>query len=142
MGRPARLCAYTEVFETLIPDEERYYAGLVGEALKIPIEFQVDEKGLWEYPNHECNRWPEPMHSPGSDGGLGQLRRIAVRNRVALTGYGADPALSCLLSVHFLDLLKKRQFGRALVEASAIFVGREEVFAFLPSHSFATMVSF
>jgi asparagine synthase (glutamine-hydrolysing) len=45
------------------------------------------------------------------------LRQIAVRNRVALTGYGADPALSCLLSVHFLDLLKKRQFGRALVGA-------------------------
>jgi asparagine synthase (glutamine-hydrolysing) len=109
-----KLCAYTGVFETLIPDEERYYAGLVGEALKIPIEFQVDEKGLWKYPN----RWPEPMHSPGSDGGLGQLRQIALRNRVALTGYGADPALSCLLSVHFLDLLKKRQFGRAVVEAT------------------------
>jgi asparagine synthase (glutamine-hydrolysing) len=113
-GSVGRLCAYTEVFESLIPDEERYYAGLVGEALKIPIEFQVDETGLWEYLNHECNRWPEPVHSAGSDGGLGQLRQIAVRNRLALTGYGADPALSCLLSVHFLDLVKKKQFGRAL----------------------------
>ncbi|MGB2633352.1 MAG: asparagine synthase-related protein [Candidatus Acidiferrum sp.] len=116
-GSPGRLRAYTEVFETLIPDEERYYAGLVAEALKIPIEFQVDEKGLGDYLNHDCNRWPEPMHSPGSDGGVGQLRQIAVRNRVALTGYGADPALSCLLSVHFVDLLKKRQLGRALVGA-------------------------
>jgi asparagine synthase (glutamine-hydrolysing) len=116
-GSAGRLCAYTEVFETLIPDEERYYAGLVAEALKIPIEFRVDEKGLWEYLNHECHRWPEPMHSPGFDGGVGQLRQIAVHNCVALTGYGADPALSCLLSVHFLDLLKKRQFGRALAGA-------------------------
>jgi len=42
------------------------------------------------------------------------MRQIAARSRVALTGFGADPALSCLLSVHFLNLLKKRQFGRAL----------------------------
>ena len=116
-GSAGTLCAYTEVFESLIPDEERYYAGLVAEALKIPIEFQVDEKGLWEYLTHECNRWPEPMHSPGSDGGVGQLRQIALRNHVVLTGFGADPALSCLLSVHFLDLLKKRQLGSALVGA-------------------------
>ena len=45
------------------------------------------------------------------------MRQIAVRNRVALTGFGADPALSCLLSVHFLHLLKKKQFGRALAGA-------------------------
>ncbi len=116
-GSAGKLSAYTGVCETLIPDEERYYAGLVGEVLKIPIEFQVEEKGLGEFLNHEWNRWPEPMHSPGSDGGLRHLRQIAVRNRVTLTGYGGDPALSCLLSVHFLDLLKKRQFGRALVGA-------------------------
>jgi asparagine synthase (glutamine-hydrolysing) len=116
-GSVARLRAYTEVFETLIPDEERRYAELVAESLKIPIEFQVDELGLWEYLNHEDNRWPEPMHTPGSDGGRAQMRQIAVRNRVVLTGFGADPALSCLLSAHFLNLLKMRQFGRALAEA-------------------------
>ena len=33
-GSVAGLCAYTGVFERLIPDEERYYAGLVAEALK------------------------------------------------------------------------------------------------------------
>ncbi len=42
------------------------------------------------------------------------MRQIADRNRVALTGFGADPALSCLLSVHFLHLLKKGHLGRAL----------------------------
>lgn len=116
-GSAAGLCAYTEVMESLIPHEERHYAGLVAEALKIPIEFQVVEMGLWTYRNHEDNRWPEPVHSPESDGGLAQMRQIAARSRVALTGYGADPTLSCLLSVHFLHLLKKRQFGRALAGA-------------------------
>ncbi len=94
-----------------------HYAGLVAEALKIPIEFQTEEMGLWKDRNHDDDRWPEPLHSPGSDGDLAQLRNLALRNRVALTGFGADPALSCLLSVHFLHLLKERQIGRVLAEA-------------------------
>jgi len=116
-GSAAGLCAYTEVFNGLIPHEEGHYAGLVAEALKIPIEFQADEMGLSKHLNHEFNRWPEPVHSPGSDGNLEHLRQIAVQNRVALTGFGADPALSCQLSAHFSHLFKKRQFGRALAEA-------------------------
>jgi asparagine synthase (glutamine-hydrolysing) len=116
-GSANGLCAYTEVIESLIPHEERRYAGLVAEALKIPIEFDADETGLWEYRNHEGNCWPEPAHLPGSDGGRTQMRQIAVRHRMALTGFGADPALSCLLSVHFLHLLKKRQIGHVLVGA-------------------------
>jgi len=113
-GSAAGLHAYTEVFESLIPDEERRYAGLVAETLKIPIEFQTDEMEC-KYRNHEENLWPEPVHSPWSDGGRAQMCQIADRNRVALTGFGADPALSCLLSVHFLHLLKKGHLGRALV---------------------------
>ena len=116
-GSANGLCAYTEVIESLIPHEERRYAGLVAEALKIPIEFQADEMGLWEYQNHEDSLWPEPVHSPGSEGSRAQLRQIAVRHRLALTGFGADPALSCLLSVHFLDLLKRKQIIHALVGA-------------------------
>jgi asparagine synthase (glutamine-hydrolysing) len=123
------LCAYTEVFESLIPHEERHYAQLVAEELKIPIQFHVnDEMGLWKLREYEDNRWPEPVHSPGSDGGVAQMRQIAVRNRVALTGFGGDPALSCLLSVHFLHLLKERQFGRALSE-SMRYLGAEGRFS-------------
>jgi asparagine synthase (glutamine-hydrolysing) len=116
-GSAEGLCAYTEVHEDLIPHEERHYAGLVAEALKVPIEFHAPPMRLWQSENREDIRWPEPVHSPGSDGGLGQMRQIAARNRVVLTGYGGDPALSCLLSVHFLGLLKKGQLGRALTEA-------------------------
>ena len=117
-GSASGLSAYTEVIDNLIPDEERRYAGLVAEALKIPVEFHVHKIGLGNYFSHEDHRWPEPVHSPGSDGGLAQLRQIAKRSRVALTGYGADPALSCLLSAHFFDLLKQRQLARALADAT------------------------
>jgi asparagine synthase (glutamine-hydrolysing) len=101
----------------LIPHEERRYAKLVADALSIPIEFQADGMGLRECPNHRDNHWPEPVHSPGSDGEFEQMRQIAAQHRVALTGFGADPALSCLLSVHFSHLLKKGRFGRGLVDA-------------------------
>jgi len=116
-GDDATLRAYTDVFESLIPHEERRYSTLVAEALKIPIEFQAsDDPGLWKLLNQQESIWPEPVHSPGSDGGLCQLRQIAIRNRVALTGYGGDPAFSCLLSVHFSQLLKAKKIGRALVD--------------------------
>jgi len=114
-GSATGLCAYTQVFDSLIPHEERCYAELAAKGLKIPIEFQViDGIELREQRNHEDNCWPEPVHLPGSDGGLAQLAQIADRSRVALTGYGADPALSSLLSVHLLHLLKKREFSSAL----------------------------
>ena len=116
-GSAPGLCAYTEVFDRLIPHEEGRFAKLVAEALEIPIEFQADEMGLEENRSYEESRSPEPVHSPGSDGGVAQMRQIAARNRVALTGYGADPALCCLLSVHFSDLLRKGQLGRALVDS-------------------------
>ena len=112
------LCAYTEVFDSLIPHEERHYASLVAKALRIPIEFQIsDDLGLWKYLNPPGTRFPEPFHSPWSDWGIHQLNQIAQTRRVALSGYGGDPALSCLLSLHFLELLKKMEFRSILTDA-------------------------
>lgn len=117
-GAESEVRAYTDVFDRLIPHEERHYASLVAEALKIPIEFHAsDDLGLWKDPNHRDFVWPEPVHSPASDGGLRQLHEAASGNRVVLTGIGGDPVFSCLLSVHFSKLLRQRQFGQALGEA-------------------------
>jgi len=114
-GARANLRAFTDVFERLIPHEERQYATLVAEALKIPIEFHAsDGDGLWNCPNGQNHTWPEPMHSPASDGGLGQLRQVAAGNRAVLTGFGGDPAFSCLLSVHFSELIKNKRMADAL----------------------------
>jgi asparagine synthase (glutamine-hydrolysing) len=117
-GTSSELRAYTDVYESLIPHEERYYATLVAEALQLPIEFHTtDELGLLKAPDHRDIAWPEPLHSPSSDGGLRQLRQVATRNRVVLTGFGGDPALSCFLSVHFSQLLKRRRVGQAVSDA-------------------------
>lgn len=117
-GAKAELWAYTDVFERLIRHEERHYATLAAQALKIPIEYQTcDDFGLWKYLSDERTIWPEPVHSPAWDGGLQQLRHVAVQSRVVLTGFGGDPAFSCLLSVHFSGLFKSRQIGQALRDA-------------------------
>jgi asparagine synthase (glutamine-hydrolysing) len=111
-----RLYAYTEVFDRLIPHEERHYAGLVAKALKIPIQFHVaDDSGFCERLDGDD---PEPVHSPWSDLGHSLLRQIAITQRIALTGLGGDPALSCLLSVHFLKLLTQWRFGYLMADAA------------------------
>jgi asparagine synthase (glutamine-hydrolysing) len=114
-GAAREPCAYTEVFEHLIPHEERYYAGLVAEMLGIPIKFSVsDDLGSRKDSDQLESIWPEPVHSPASDGGVHQLRQVAAHNRVALTGFGGDPALSCLLSTHFSQLLRRGLISQGL----------------------------
>jgi asparagine synthase (glutamine-hydrolysing) len=118
-GRSCGLRAYTEVFDSLIPHEERHYASLVADALKIPIEFLVsDHWKMFERADQPEYRAPEPIHSALPNTTVDQLRQVAVQGRVALTGYGGDPALCGRISVHFRQLLEKRLFGRALADAA------------------------
>jgi asparagine synthase (glutamine-hydrolysing) len=114
MGSPNGVRAYTEVFDQLIPHEERRYATLVAEFLKIPIEFHVsDDARIFHLAERHV---PEPEHLAWPDGTASQLAEVSARNRVVLTGFGGDPALSSLLSVHFGDLLKKGKVGRAVAD--------------------------
>ena len=116
-GHLSGLCAYTEVFDSLIPHEERHYARLVAEELGIPIEIQSsDNLGIWNYLSYAEAYLPEPWHSPCSDCGVGHLRRASATRRVVLTGYGGDPALSCSLTSHFMQLIKKRELAQALID--------------------------
>jgi asparagine synthase (glutamine-hydrolysing) len=118
-GTGGSLLAFTQVFDSLIPDEERHYAGLVAEALKIPIEFQSsDDFPLFDGADKSEYHKPEPFHSPWSGSSMEQLRKVAARTRVALTGLGVDPILSSRISMHFRRRLRKREFGQALHDAT------------------------
>jgi len=117
-GAVPGLRAYTEVFESLIPHEERHYATLVAEALKIPIEYQVSNGcRIFERADQPEYHSPEPTHSAWSDKTGDDLRQLAARSRVALTGFGGDPMLCGRISVHFRQLIERKQFGRALADA-------------------------
>jgi asparagine synthase (glutamine-hydrolysing) len=118
-GNGSSLQAYTEVFDSLIPHEERHYAKLVADALKIPILFQAsDSYGLFDDENPAGIFPPEPVHAPQARATFDQLRQVAARSRVVLTGDGADPGLCGRISVHFRQLAGKKQFGRALGDAA------------------------
>jgi asparagine synthase (glutamine-hydrolysing) len=121
-GGGFRLYAYTEVFDSLIPHEERHYATLVANALGIPIEYLAcDQWKIFERAGHPEYRTPEPTHSACPSSDVDQLRQVAARSRVALTGFGGDPALCGRITVHFRQLFAKRQFDRILPDAVRFF---------------------
>jgi asparagine synthase (glutamine-hydrolysing) len=109
---PLELKAFTTVFDSLVPDEERYYAGLAAEALGIPIEFQIaDGYRLFDGWDRAELQTPEPYNWPCLLGHLDLLRRVADHGRVVLTGYGADPAMHGS-STYASALLKRGAWGR------------------------------
>jgi asparagine synthase (glutamine-hydrolysing) len=119
-GNTTGLHAYTEVFDRLIPHEERHYAGLVAKALGIPIHYRADDDSrLYDLYDDPAFNWPEPIHSPWGTSSVEQLREISAGTSVVLTGFGADPAFSSRISIHFRQLLKKKEFGRALADAAS-----------------------
>ena len=127
-GRPCGLRAFTEVYDSLIPHEERHYAKLVADALKIPIQFMVnDECRLFDRADQSGSSSPEPTHSVLARAALDQLRQVAAHSRVVLTGDGGDPVFSGRISVHFRQLLAKRQFGRAFVDAARYFTAERRL---------------
>lgn len=88
-----RLC--TNVYDRLIPDEERLFAGQVAESLGLPIHFEVlDDARLyagWDRPGLELQ---EPAENFGAEPLSGALEEFLGDCRVVLTGFGGDPALA------------------------------------------------
>ncbi|MDX6500236.1 MAG: hypothetical protein QOG23_3496 [Blastocatellia bacterium] len=94
--------AFTMVYDWLIPDEERYYSGLVAEHLGIPINYlAVDNYSLYERWDQPFLAYPEPMYFPLSAISFDLFNRISNYGRVMLSGDGGDLAL--LPSVKYLS---------------------------------------
>jgi asparagine synthase (glutamine-hydrolysing) len=101
------LSAYTLVYDQLIPDRERHYAGLVAGVLGIPVHYlAADDYTLFGRSNEPGCRTPEPSDNPLPALTADQFRLIARDHRVALSGDGGDPALCASPVSHFVDLLK------------------------------------
>ena len=104
---PYQFQAYTGVYDWLIPDEERYYSGLVAAHLDIPIHYSVaDDDALYEGWENPKSSSSEPSHNP-----LSNAIPALVRNRVVLGGLGGDvliSASSCYFEI--LSLLSSLQF--------------------------------
>jgi asparagine synthase (glutamine-hydrolysing) len=83
----------TAHYERLMPDREREFTLLAGDALGIPVRFTaVDDYpvfGRWEAPEM---RRPQPSESLLGAIEADQLRQAAAHGRVLLTGQGGDAA--------------------------------------------------
>jgi len=89
------LRAYTWVYDWLIPHDERHYAGLTADALRIPIHFQpLDHYSFyerWQLPELQP---PQPVHTPlGLAVYYDLFKQITPHCRVMLYGEGPDNAM-------------------------------------------------
>ena len=114
-----QLQAITSVYDRLIPDAERQYAGLAADYLRIPIAFDVrdDETSLVDW-NRVSARTPEPVESPAAfSAGVEFLVRMSGDARVFLYGEGPDNALRYEWRPYLSHLVVRREaraLGRAL----------------------------
>jgi len=105
--------AMTSVYDRLIPDSERHYAGLVARHLDIPIHFDVrdDETSIadWE---HVAVHTPEPVDNPPAFvAGTQFLQKMSAFARVFLYGEGPDNALRYEWRPYLSYLLAGRRLG-------------------------------
>jgi asparagine synthase (glutamine-hydrolysing) len=108
--------AFTVVFDSLIPDEERYYVGLAAGALDIPAHFlSADGYRLYEGWDRAELHTPEPCNWPCMLTRHDLLHRVAAHGRVALTGQGADPAMHGS-ATYALSLAMSGTWGRLAID--------------------------
>jgi asparagine synthase (glutamine-hydrolysing) len=121
-GRPGGLDmrAHTIIYESLMPDEERHYAGLVADALAMPIHYHPGERyplfAGWDEPGLGT---PEPSPDLWPRFEIDLMHAIATHSRVALTGYDGDALCQLWLPSHFRRLLDSLRLKRALADATS-----------------------
>jgi asparagine synthase (glutamine-hydrolysing) len=117
-GGTVDLRAFTLFHEKLIPHEEKYYAGLVAESLRLPVQYlNSDNCHLYDLFDDPEFRTPEPMNCAMGCRNVDPVKEIAAFSRTALAGFGGDPALASLLSAHFRRLYKSGRFGQMFSDA-------------------------
>jgi asparagine synthase (glutamine-hydrolysing) len=115
------LRGYTFVYDRLLRDDERHYAGLAAGAIRMPIEFwPMDDYALFGHSSRTGSSRPEPYHWPLDAATLDLYRHMSKSFRVALTGEGGDP-----LS-YFGSLLNTPGFHRLLPAAVSYAVSRRK----------------
>lgn len=136
-AKPFNLQAITGVYDRLIPDQERYYSGLVAEALGIPIHYLVvDEYKLYERCGQPELMTPEPVHNPTAAIGVDLLKKAAEYSRVVLTGLGGDNGFYFHPAPYISNLLKRLQIGRVIADiGQMVYLHRQ-----IPRLGFRTMI--
>lgn len=89
-GSQIKFKAFTTVWDSLIPDNERYYTGVAARALQTPVEY-LPQDAHRPYDGWECRfPQPEPSHDPLFLWETDFYRHCASFSRVLLYGEGGD----------------------------------------------------
>lgn len=123
------LKAFTVVYDKLLPDRERYYSGLVGETLGIPIQYLVaDDYKLFGKVDRPLLQRPEPSNLSLLAIFVDQLKQIAAHSRVVLDGNGGDPVFySWGAYFYFAHLVKSWKFDRLIADTVAYVISHKKL---------------
>src|SRR5262249_51674914 len=90
-GQQTDLKAFTIVYDTLIPDKERYYSGAAAQSLNIPIEYLcADSDQPYDGWSELVGGHPEPVHNPSLICSINLYKSSARHGAVHLDGSGGD----------------------------------------------------
>jgi len=105
--------AFTVVYDHLIPDDERYFSGLAGQAIGLSVQFRAaDDIGVFDWLNRSDWYPPEPAHEHGWGWWVDLMRDIRSSAPITLTGWDGDALLRGTLRLHWLELVKQRRWAR------------------------------
>ncbi|PSB55400.1 asparagine synthetase B family protein [Chamaesiphon polymorphus] len=104
-SQPLDLKAFTTVYDRLMPDRERDYAGVAAASLGISIEYQVADDDKLYQDWHKCEFLMPPGNDPFQTSWRERTKEIAAHSRVALCGHGGDEALAAPSVVEMLQTM-------------------------------------
>lgn len=118
-GGAKDLRAYTVVYNSLIKDEEGYFARQIADFLKIPIQFiPMDELKPFERWEQDELHWPEPVDDPFFAGLFDQFGALASDCRVVLSGEGSDNLMHFQMWPHIKDMFRNREWSNLVKQTS------------------------
>lgn len=126
-GQPFELHAHTVVYDHLIPDQERHYAGEVAKKLGIPIHYQAaDDYKLYERCEDPGMHGPEPLHNPDLARHTDYLKQVAAYSRVVLTGWDGDALLNEAPLTYLRTLFAQHRYSHLLFAMAKLLLTRPE----------------
>lgn len=112
------LRAYTVVYDTLIPDEERRYASTAAASLGVENRvFTADSHRPFEGWNDATRFLPEPTGDPFLQMRTRQLTDVAAHGRILLCGEGGDELLWCSRAIDAARNLPVVEFASDLARS-------------------------
>jgi asparagine synthase (glutamine-hydrolysing) len=116
------------VYDTLIPDKERYFSGLAASALDIPIHYvAADDHQPFERWAHPKFRRPEPDNSPLRAISVDQMSQIDAHSRVAFYCEGPDNLLHYEWRPYVDYLVHNLRFGRLTADVGRYVVSHRRL---------------